>query len=252
MHHTELTRAEPLAFFISHENACKKEKQKNIFSSYLNRFPTPTPTSTGCMKDWEIHFHERWRSSGALLGEENCGWAKGDTHVRTTGLVVWQGGLCKSCVGCWWGAGSQGRSVIWLWSMWPRLSFLAGLSTSRVRHKGSMPLIPVMPTCLKTSHLLSRPDTHSSNQSDHLESSCSHRRTSHSCAVHLTILLPYCRHLIYFPFPLLYLRPQFVTYFMALIHGGTDCCYKQGAGSAILWHHRYIRCIRDVIINYWE
>lgn len=198
----------------------RKKKKKNIFSSYLNRFPTPTPTSTGCMKDWEIHFHERRRSR----------FAAGQKVTLMWGQLGWwsgRGGLCKSCVGCWWGAGSQGRSVIWLWSMWPRLSFLAGLSTSRVRHKGSMPLIPVMPTCLKTSHLLSRPDTHSSNQSDRLGSSCSHRRTSHSCAVHLTILLPYCRHLIYFPFPLLYLRPQFVTYFMALIHGGTAATNKE-------------------------
>lgn len=107
--------------------------------------------------------------------------------------------------------------------MWPRLSFLAGLSTLRVRYKSSMPLISVMPTCLKTSHLLPRADTQANNQSDQLESSYSHRRVSHSCTVHLVILPPHCRHLIYFPCPLLYLCPKFVTYFMALLHRGIDC-----------------------------
>lgn len=85
--------------------------------------------------------------------------------------------------------GARGMSVIWLWSMWPRLSFPVGLSTLRVRYKGAMPLIPVMPTCLKTSHLLPRVDTQPSDQSDLLMCSYSHRRASHSCALRLGALL---------------------------------------------------------------
>ncbi len=193
MHLMELTRAEPLAFFRSHENAC--EKKKNTFlptCTDLHHLPPPAKSARG------IHFHSRKNSGGALLGEENEGWGKGDTHM---GQLSWWSdrGLGSGCVGCWWGAGSQGVSVIWLWSMWPRLSFPAGLSTLRVRYKGGMPLIPDMPTCLKTSHLLPKTDTQPNNQSDPLEPTYSHRRASHSCAPHLNTLPPYSCHLICFP-----------------------------------------------------
>lgn len=75
-------------------------------------------------------------------------------------LNKWSGwGRGNGYIGCWRGAGSRDVSVIWLGSIWPRLSFPAGLSTLRARSKGGMPLIPVMPTCLKPLHLLPKTDT---------------------------------------------------------------------------------------------
>lgn len=92
----------------------------------------------------------------------------------------WAGGLAGArgggSTGCWWGAGSPGMGVIWLRGMWPGFSFPAGLSTLRAQCKGSMPLIPVMPTCLKPSHLLPTADTRPDGQSDLSQRPQSHRR----------------------------------------------------------------------------
>lgn len=47
MYHIELTGAEPLAFFCSHEDARKRKKN----FSFWHRFPPPTTNSTACGRD---------------------------------------------------------------------------------------------------------------------------------------------------------------------------------------------------------
>lgn len=56
--------------------------------------------------------------------------------------------------------------------------------------------------------------------------------------------------------PLLYLRPEFVMYFMALLQRGINCSSRQkGFESVIQWHHHCIRHIKDnpvLFQNGWE
>lgn len=193
MHHIELTKAEPLAFFVHmrmHARIKKTKQNRTTFLPCIDFHHLP-PTAQHA---WEIHFHSRKTSCGVLLGDENEGWGEGDTHM---GQLSWwsesERGLANGGTECWWVVGSQ--SVIWLWSMWSRLSFPSWLRTLRVRYKITMPLIPAMPTCLKPSHLLPKAGTQLCNQSDVLDCSCSHRRTCLPWALHLTAL-PSC---IFFP-----------------------------------------------------
>lgn len=67
MHHIELTRAEPLAFFRSHENACvrKKKKKPTTFLPTCTMILPPTARSTDSKR--EIHFHSG--KSGSEAGE---------------------------------------------------------------------------------------------------------------------------------------------------------------------------------------
>lgn len=123
-----------------------------------------------------------------------------DTHMGPTELVVCGRGFGDGGVGCWWGAGSQGGygCRMTIEQVAPELSFQAGLSTLRVRYKDGMLLIPVMPTCLKPSHLLPKADTRPDHQSEPPKRSHCHRRASRSGTVHLARMPPRSRHAIYF------------------------------------------------------
>lgn len=195
MHHIELTRAEPLAFFRSHENACerkKKKKQQLFFLLAPWFFHLPLEAQTA---------RERFTSIlGRAAARRVRGRGEEDTHMGPTELVVCGRGFGDGGVGCWWGAGSQGGygCRMTIEQVAPELSFQAGLSTLRVRYKDGMLLIPVMPTCLKPSHLLPKADTRPDHQSEPPKRSHCHRRASRSGTVHLARMPPRSRHAIYF------------------------------------------------------
>ena len=173
---------------------CMREEEKKTpttFSSYLHH-----DSST---YRWQHRQHER--DSLPFWEERQRGqWGAGVRKTPIWGRLSWWS-VATVALGVDGVRGARGgMGVVWLLSKWPpQLSFQVGLSTLRVRYKDGMPLIPVMPTCLKPSHLLPKADTRPDHQSEPPKRSHCHRRASRSGTVHLASLPPRSRHAIYFP-----------------------------------------------------
>lgn len=181
MPHTELTKAEPLAFPCSLENAFETATN---FSSYLHRFP-PTATSAGgrekCLRSLCIISREAVRHGWDSTEQRWQPYATQLAVLRVGGQLHWVLTGCRQ----------RG------WDCYRTTKYVSLDSLSRpAQHgdgcgfTGSMPLSPAMPTCWR-HHLSStaggQPTTNKSSRS---------ADTAIEGALQRHVLPPSSRHLV--------------------------------------------------------